>query len=148
MVYRPKRTIFRRPRGQRSGDEAVRPTDRQWAVLEPLLPKPKKPGWPPHALMKADAGLSRLIDSYLATPDAGAPARSGDLTPRETETLTLVAQGLTNSEIADRLTISHKTVKTHIVHLPRKLDARDRVQLVIAAYRIGLVTTRDSPASS
>ena len=62
------------------------------------------------------------------------------LTARETEVLTLVGQGLSNDEIATTLTISIKTVKTHIGSLLAKLHARDRAQLVIAAYENGLLT--------
>lgn len=84
------------------------------------------------------AVLSRIVDAYLANP--AAPAAAPDvLTPRETEVLTLVGGGLTNPEIAQHLTISHKTVKTHIGALLRKLAARDRAQLVITAYQHGLV---------
>ncbi|HLH81668.1 MAG TPA: response regulator transcription factor [Trebonia sp.] len=60
------------------------------------------------------------------------------LTERECEVLRLVAAGLSNAEIADRLCISPATAKTHVAHLLTKLDARDRVQLVIIAYQAGL----------
>jgi DNA-binding NarL/FixJ family response regulator len=60
------------------------------------------------------------------------------LTEREHEVLRLVATGLSNAEIADRLIISPATAKTHVAHLLTKLDARDRVQLVIIAYQAGL----------
>ena len=63
------------------------------------------------------------------------------LTDREREVLTMVARGLSNAEIADGLTISPATAKTHVAHLLTKLDARDRIQLVIMAYQSGLVTT-------
>ena len=63
------------------------------------------------------------------------------LTDRELEVLTMVARGLSNGEIAEQLTISPATAKTHVAHLLTKLDARDRIQLVIIAYRSGLVTT-------
>jgi DNA-binding NarL/FixJ family response regulator len=63
------------------------------------------------------------------------------LTDREMEVLTMVARGLSNGEIAEELTISPATAKTHVAHLLTKLDARDRIQLVIMAYQSGLVTT-------
>ena len=66
----------------------------------------------------------------------------GGLTEREVEVLTLVGEGLSNEQIADRLVISIKTVKTHITHLLTKLGARDRAQLVIAAYDAALVVPR------
>jgi DNA-binding CsgD family transcriptional regulator len=62
-----------------------------------------------------------------------------ELTEREREVLTLVAQGLSNAEIAGKLSISPATAKTHVAHLLTKLDCRDRIQLVIIAYRAGLV---------
>jgi len=63
------------------------------------------------------------------------------LTDRELEVLTMVARGLSNGEIAEQLTISPATAKTHVAHLLTKLDARDRIQLVIIAYQSGLVAT-------
>jgi DNA-binding NarL/FixJ family response regulator len=62
------------------------------------------------------------------------------LTDRELEVLAMVARGLSNGEIAEQLTISPATAKTHVAHLLTKLDARDRIQLVIIAYQSGLVT--------
>ena len=62
------------------------------------------------------------------------------LTERELEVLTMVARGMSNAEIAEQLTISPATAKTHVAHLLTKLDARDRIQLVIIAYQSGLVT--------
>jgi DNA-binding NarL/FixJ family response regulator len=61
------------------------------------------------------------------------------LTDREREVLELVARGMSNAEIADDLTISPATAKTHVAHLLTKLDARDRIQLVILAFQSGLV---------
>ncbi|GAA2844811.1 response regulator [Crossiella cryophila] len=81
-----------------------------------------------------------LIARFRETPEP--VARQGNLsvlTARETEVLTLVAQGLTNHEIAARLVLSPLTVKTYLSRLLTKLDARDRVQLVILAYQAGLV---------
>ncbi len=77
-----------------------------------------------------------------ATPTVVSTVKAGEitglLTERECEVLRLVASGLSNAEIADRLCISPATAKTHVAHLLTKLDARDRVQLVIIAYQAGL----------
>ncbi|NUK60545.1 response regulator transcription factor, partial [Streptomyces lunaelactis] len=62
------------------------------------------------------------------------------ITAREREVLTLVGRGLSNAEIASQLHISMATAKAHVGRLLTKLDARDRVQLVIIAYELGLVT--------
>ena len=72
------------------------------------------------------------------TPAARAGRVTGLLTEREREVLRLVTAGMSNGEIADRLRISPATAKTHVAHLLTKLDARDRVQLVIIAYQAGL----------
>ncbi len=61
------------------------------------------------------------------------------LTDRELEVIKMVARGMSNAEIAEELTISPATAKTHVAHLLTKLDARDRIQLVIIAYQSGLV---------
>jgi DNA-binding NarL/FixJ family response regulator len=62
------------------------------------------------------------------------------LTEREFEVLQMVARGMSNAEIAEELTISPATAKTHVAHLLTKLDARDRIQLVIIAYQSGMIT--------
>jgi DNA-binding NarL/FixJ family response regulator len=77
-----------------------------------------------------------LAGTGLAGP--GPPAALGAITVREREVLALIATGLSNTEIADRLAISPATAKTHVGHLLTKLDARDRVHLVILAYQAGL----------
>src|SRR5215831_9111382 len=74
----------------------------------------------------------------LAPPATAADRMTQLLTERECEVLRLVATGMSNAEIADQLYISPATAKTHVAHLLTKLDARDRVQLVIIAYQAGL----------
>lgn len=84
----------------------------------------------------------RLIAAFAAHGSRAAAAPTplpSDLTDREREVLSLIGRGLSNPEIASELVISMATVKSHVGHLLGKLDARDRVQLVIAAYRSGLV---------
>ncbi|MFD0687437.1 response regulator [Actinomadura fibrosa] len=88
----------------------------------------------------------RLIAEFVRGPGPGAaqpaPAGLDGVTEREREVLTLVARGLSNAELAAHLHLSPATVKTHIGHLLAKLQARDRAQLVIAAYETGLVRPR------
>jgi DNA-binding NarL/FixJ family response regulator len=82
-----------------------------------------------------------LIARFLRSPEHTPATRRVDaLTGREREVLTLVAQGLSNAEIAAKLVLSPLTVKTHVSRILTKLRARDRVHLVIAAYESGLVS--------
>ncbi|MFD9516301.1 response regulator [Streptomyces sp. NPDC059979] len=87
----------------------------------------------------------KLINRYVAQPlDTGADTGLEELTNREREAVALVAQGLSNDQIADRMVISPTTAKTHINRAMTKLHARDRAQLVVLAYESGLVTPRNS----
>ncbi|MFB6836837.1 response regulator [Streptomyces sp. NPDC056361] len=82
----------------------------------------------------------RLIDRYVSRPvPTGTDAGMRELTSREREAVVLVAQGLSNDEIADRMVISPLTAKTHVNRAMTKLRARDRAQLVVFAYESGLV---------
>jgi DNA-binding NarL/FixJ family response regulator len=91
----------------------------------------------------------RLIEEFVRTPDrtAAVPAELETLTDREREILVLIAHGLTNEEIAERLYLSMATVKTHVNHVFAKLRVRDRAQAVVLAYESGLVAPgeRDPP---
>ncbi|MBI4926222.1 MAG: response regulator transcription factor [Anaerolineae bacterium] len=85
--------------------------------------------------------MRKLMEQVAAQPAAASPAAL-DLTQRESEVLTLVAEGLSNREIAVKLVISEKTVKTHISSLLSKLDQGDRTRLAIFAIKKGLVAQR------
>jgi DNA-binding NarL/FixJ family response regulator len=93
----------------------------------------------------------RLISEFAQlrpSAPAGAPAAAlGALTPRETQVLRLVAEGMSNPEVARRLVVTEETVKTHVSRMLSKLGLRDRTQAVIAAYESGLVVPGENPRS-
>ncbi|WP_221585661.1 response regulator transcription factor [Microbacterium sp. G2-8] len=99
------------------------------------------------AVHAGDAALAprvtaRMIERFVEAPapqQAVTDPRLASLTPREREILVAIGEGLTNDELASRFFLSISTVKTHISRLLQKLEARDRVQLVILAYTWGLV---------
>jgi DNA-binding NarL/FixJ family response regulator len=100
-----------------------------------------------HVVAAGDALLAprvtrRLLDRFASRLPAHDPRRPSllhELTEREVEVLGLVARGLSNAEIAERLTLSGATVKTHVSHVLDKLSLRDRAQAVVLAYEVGLV---------
>jgi len=95
----------------------------------------------------APSTTRRLIDRFAPMLPSGAGDAEPDLTgltSREREVLALIAQGLSNTEIAERLFVSEATVKTHVGRVLSKLGLRDRVQAVVFAYETGLVKARGS----
>ncbi|MFD7928932.1 response regulator transcription factor, partial [Streptomyces sp. NPDC059742] len=99
------------------------------APAPPPPPPPPPPCWPPNPPPAPGP----------AVPEVRAPRPVAGITEREREVLTLVGRGLSNGEIAEELFISAATAKSHVSRLFTKLGARDRVQLVITAYEMGLV---------
>ncbi|MEA2363411.1 MAG: hypothetical protein QOD71_2556 [Thermoleophilaceae bacterium] len=93
----------------------------------------------------APAITRRLIEDFChrPPPSAGVPAAAGELSPRELEVLRLLAQGMSNAEIAGNLFLSEATVKSHVARLLSKLNLRDRVQAVVLAYESGIVRPGD-----
>ena len=83
----------------------------------------------------------QVIKQFTRIPRSAPPRGLAELTVREQEVFRLVADGLSNTEIARELYISETTVKTHVTHILQKLDLRDRVQAVVLAYQNGLFTT-------
>ncbi|HEY7562990.1 MAG TPA: response regulator transcription factor [Gaiellaceae bacterium] len=112
---------------------------------------------PPEQLLAAirtvaagDALLSptitkRVIEQFTRIPRPAPPKELEELTGREREILRLVAGGLSNAEIAEELTISETTVKTHVTHILHKLHLRDRVQAVVLAHQTGLFEASARP---
>jgi len=105
-----------------------------------------------HRVASGQAALDPAVQRHLVDAIATGPAVAPDppglpevpslpdgLTPREAEVLTLIAAGLSNTEIAERLVVSEATVKSHVNHMLPKIGARDRAQAVGYAYRHGLV---------
>jgi DNA-binding NarL/FixJ family response regulator len=90
---------------------------------------------PPRWGLLAPTVTRRLIEGFTRRPE---PRSLAGVTDRERDVLCLVARGLSNGEIAERLHVSMATVKSHVGRLLAKLQARDRAQLVIAAYEAGL----------
>jgi DNA-binding NarL/FixJ family response regulator len=103
--------------------DAIRVVARGDALLDPMVTR-------------------RLIAHFTARPDVrrAQPEELSVLTEREREVLILVAEGLSNDEIAERLVVSESTAKKHVSNVMLKLGARDRAQLVVIAFQSGLVT--------
>ena len=109
------------------------------------------------AAVRGEAAIDPAVQHHLVNSIARTaplqwtpPDRSrlpDDLTPRETEVLSLIAEGLSNAEIAERLTVSEATVKSHVNHLYAKTGARDRAQAVTYAYRNGLAPDAREPGA-
>ena len=95
----------------------------------------------------APAVTRRLITEFARLrpgPDAAPAAGLAALTPRETQVLRLIAEGMSNPEIAARLVVTEETIKTHVSRVLSKLGLRDRTQAVVTAYESGLVVPRSA----
>ncbi|HEY6889735.1 MAG TPA: response regulator transcription factor, partial [Solirubrobacter sp.] len=87
------------------------------------------------------AVTKRVIRQFARLPRPAPPEAIDELTARELDIFRLIADGLSNAEISERLYIGDTTVKTHVTHILQKLGLRDRVQAVVLAYRTGLFET-------
>jgi DNA-binding NarL/FixJ family response regulator len=112
------------------GDSLLAPSVTRRLVAEFVRNRPAPP----------DGAADRAGGTGTAAAGAGPGDALAAITAREREVLTLIATGLSNHEIAQRLSITPATAKTHVGHLLTKLPARDRVHLVIIAYQAGLVS--------
>jgi DNA-binding NarL/FixJ family response regulator len=100
------------------------------------------------AVARGEAALDPAVQHHVVAAltdpaEHAGPELPDGLTPREAEVLALIAEGLTNAEIADRLVVSAATIKTHVNHIFAKANVRDRAQAVVYAYAHGLA---DPPA--
>jgi DNA-binding NarL/FixJ family response regulator len=98
------------------------------------------------AVARGEAALDPAVQHHVVAAltqpgEPAAPELPDGLTPREAEVLALIAEGLTNAEIADRLVVSAATVKTHVNHIFAKTGARDRAAAVVYAYEKGLASS-------
>ena len=124
-----------------AGGEALLAPTATRRLIQAFTGQPDTAAWPVAAAAPGVASVAGRPVQAAHSDRAVWEARSrleALLTARELEVLVLVAAGLTNTEIAEQLTVSTGTVKTHIGHLLAKLGARDRVQLVLQAFRAGL----------
>jgi DNA-binding NarL/FixJ family response regulator len=96
----------------------------------------------------APAITQRLIEDFcrLPPPAVAVPDAAQDLSPRERDVLRLVAEGLSNAEVAGRLVLSEATIKSHVARILSKLGLRDRVQAVVFAYESGIVRAGEQRA--